>query len=238
VGSDAGDASAASFFYFLVFSVGRDGSRGVMREMRRRQGYSEKSFSPLVFFSRTTVCGKVPCEYTRCGLLRIFWQASAGRRIFEIFHFSEFSDRRVPENKFRFFLLHFSEFSIFFFDFSEFSDRQVPEDEFSYVIAIDMCARAAGKGGRREGGGGWVEEAYSLFDEAVERLRPLQTVVPHNALMKVLFIFNFYFFLMTRWWRSWYVSGIDETWILFLLFSYHGGPDTWALTQNLIFFFL
>ena len=41
------------------------------------------------------------------------------------------------------------------------------------------------------GEGGWVEEAYSLFDEAVERLRPLQTVAPYNALMKVWFIFYF-----------------------------------------------
>jgi len=70
----------------------------------------------------------------------------------------------------------------------------VAEDEFSYVIAIDMCARAAGRGGRVGGEGGWVEEAYSLFDEAVERLRPLQTVAPYNALMKVWFIFYFFIF--------------------------------------------
>ncbi len=83
---------------------------------------------------------------------------------FSLFFFSECSDRRVLEDYF-----------LLFVDSSVFSDRRVPEDEFSYVIAIDVCARAAGRGGGR-GGVGWRRRIRYLMKRwnGFDRYKPLR----------------------------------------------------------------
>jgi hypothetical protein len=95
------------------------------------------------------------------------------KTIFSLFFFSECSDRRVLEDYF----LLFVDSSVFFtfFESSVFSDRRVPEDEFSYVIAIDVCARAAGRGGGR-GGVGWRRRIRYLMKRwnGFDRYKPLR----------------------------------------------------------------